>query len=413
MPNEGGLAAFFAGDNDISVFAGKLGKVAEGIRGFVWELQKDGVITDDSINKINAVNNIMWAIADLGKINLGDTSGKLEELGARLGSFGNKITEYVKGISTVSLDDLKSSKEKIDKIIEIANTLATVSSEPIEQLGEKLKNFATDALRKFVDGLNATQPKEDASNAMKALIDAIISAMGEKDDDVKTGATNIIETATKALESSDHTDRASKAGLNILNGFINGMDDKDGRVWNKAYSIGRTAVNAINEATDEHSPSKETFKTGKFFDEGFVNGIRALQSKVFDSSYQVGEKAKTGLTKAISRISDVIDSGIDSQPTIRPVLDLSDIENGVGSIGTMFNNPSLSLATQLGAISTGMNNRQNGNDDVVSAINKLGKTLSGIKGNTYNVNGVTYDDGSAVSDAVSELVRAARVERRR
>ena len=274
LPKHGGMKQAFTGDNDISAFAGKLGEVAKGIRGFVYELQKDNVITNDSINKINAVNNIMWAVADLGKINLGDTSGKLEELGARLISFGNKVTEYVKGINTVSLDDLQSSKDKIDKIIEIANTLAAVSSDPIEQLGEKLKNFATDALKKFVDGLNDEKPKEDASNAMKTLIDAIIGAMGEKDDDVKTGATNIIETATKALESSNHTDRASKAGLNILNGFINGMNDKDGRVWNKAYSIGRTAVDAINKATDEHSPSKETFKTGKFFDQGFINGIK-------------------------------------------------------------------------------------------------------------------------------------------
>ena len=101
--------------------------------------------------KINAVNNIMWAIADLGKINLGDTSSKLEELGARLILFGNKVTEYVKGINTVSSDDLQSSKDKIDKIIEIANTLGAVSSDPIEQLVEKLKNFATDAIKKFVD----------------------------------------------------------------------------------------------------------------------------------------------------------------------------------------------------------------------------------------------------------------------
>lgn len=57
-------------------------------------------------------------------------------------------------------------------------------------------------------------------------------------------------------------------------------------------------------------------------------------------------------------------------------------------------------------------NRQNGNEDVVSAINKLGKSLSGSRGNTYNVNGITYDDGSEISNAVSELVRAARVERR-
>ena len=413
LPKHGGLAQAFTGDNDISAFAGKLGKVAEGIRGFVYELQKDNVITNDSINKINAVNNIMWAVADLGKINLGDTSGKLEELGARLVSFGNKITEYVKSINTVSLDDLKSSKDKIDKIIEIANTLAAVSSDPIEKLGEKLKNFATDALKKFVDGLNATQPKDDATNAIKALIDAIISAIGEKDDDVKTGATNIIETATKALESSNHTDRASKAGLNILNGFINGMNDKDGRVWNKAYSIGRTAVDAINKATDEHSPSKETFKTGKFFDQGFINGIKSLEDKIYSETYGVGDKARLGLGRAIRGVSNLISEGIDDEFTIRPVLDLSDVQSGAAAINGMLGVPSVGVAANLNAISTGMRTyRQNGGDDVISAIDKLGKNLGNTTGDTYNINGITYDNGSEIQEAVSTLVRAARIERR-
>ena len=413
LPKHGGLAQAFTGDNDISAFAGKLGKVAEGIRGFVYELQKDNVITNDSINKINAVNNIMWAVADLGKINLGDTSGKLEELGARLCSFGNKVTEYVKGINTISLDDLQSSKDKIDKIIEIANTLASVSSDPIEQLGEKLKNFANDALKTFVDGLNAEQPKVDATNAIKALIDAIISAMGEKDDDVKTGATNIIETATKALESSNHTDRASKAGLNILNGFINGMNDKDGRVWNKAYSIGRTAVDAINKATDEHSPSKETFKTGKFFDQGFINGIKSLEDKIYSETYGVGDKARLGLGRAIRGVSNLISEGIDDEFTIRPVLDLSDVQSGAAAINSMLRVPSVGVAANLNAISTGMRTyRQNGGDDVISAIDKLGKNLGNTTGDTYNINGITYDNGSEIQEAVSTLVRAAKIERR-
>lgn len=413
LPKHGGLAQAFTGDNDISAFAGKLGKVAEGIRGFVYELQKDNVITNDSINKINAVNNIMWAVADLGKINLGDTSGKLEELGARLGSFGNKVTEYVKGINTISLDDLQSSKDKIDKIIEIANTLAAVSSDPIEKLGEKLKNFATDALKKFVDGLNDTQPKDDAKNAIKALIDAIIKGMEEKDDDVKTGATKIIETATKALESSNHTDRASKAGLNILNGFINGMNDKDGRVWNKAYSIGRTAVDAINKATDEHSPSKETFKTGKFFDQGFINGIKSLEDKIYSETYGVGDKARLGLGRAIRGVSNLISEGIDDEFTIRPVLDLSDVQSGAAAINGMLGVPSVGVAANLNAISTGMRTyRQNGGDDVISAIDKLGKNLGNTTGDTYNINGITYDNGSEIQEAVSTLVRAARIERR-
>jgi Tfp pilus assembly protein PilX len=62
-----------------------------------------------------------------------------------------------------------------------------------------------------------------------------------------------------------------------------------------------------------------------------------------------------------------------------------------------------------------MNNRiQNGsNNAVISAIKDL-KTAINSKsgGNTYNVNGVTYDDGSNISSAVQAIVRAAVTERR-
>ena len=59
-------------------------------------------------------------------------------------------------------------------------------------------------------------------------------------------------------------------------------------------------------------------------------------------------------------------------------------------------------------------NRQNGaNDDIISALNKLRGDLGNTKGDTYIVDGVTYDDGSNITDAVKTLVRAAKVERRR
>ena len=58
-------------------------------------------------------------------------------------------------------------------------------------------------------------------------------------------------------------------------------------------------------------------------------------------------------------------------------------------------------------------NGQNGsNSDIVSAIDKLRKDIASIGGDTYQVNGVTYDDGSNINDAIKTIVRHARIERR-
>ena len=57
-------------------------------------------------------------------------------------------------------------------------------------------------------------------------------------------------------------------------------------------------------------------------------------------------------------------------------------------------------------------NLQTTNADVVTAINGLKDTINSVRPNTYNVGGVTYDDGSNISNAVNQLVNATRVARR-
>ena len=61
-----------------------------------------------------------------------------------------------------------------------------------------------------------------------------------------------------------------------------------------------------------------------------------------------------------------------------------------------------------------MNSRvQNGdNSDVVSAINGLRKELGNVGNTTYSINGITYDDGSNISNAVRDIVRATIIEGR-
>ena len=61
---------------------------------------------------------------------------------------------------------------------------------------------------------------------------------------------------------------------------------------------------------------------------------------------------------------------------------------------------------------TSRRNNQNGNSDVIEAIDRLAKNINQTPGNTYNVNGITYDDGSSIASAVEQLVRAATIGRR-
>ena len=145
-----------------------------------------------------------------------------------------------------------------------------------------------------------------------------------------------------------------------------------------------------------------------------IIGIEEYSSRVYDTSSNVGKLAANGLNEAVASMSSLIETGIDSEPTIRPVLDLSNVQNGISSMNSMFDNSSIGVLSNLRTVSSEMNSRnQNGrNSDVVSAINKLGNTLNDSPKNTYNINGITYDGDSTVNQAVQQLINAIEIERR-
>lgn len=205
--------------------------------------------------------------------------------------------------------------------------------------------------------------------------------------------------------------KITNLGKTFAQGFANGIENNKYLATNAGTNLGNAAYNAAKKAIDSHSPSKKAHKLGNFFGLGFVNGIQEYESTAYSESYDMADQAKKGLTKAVSSINKLLDNGTTNEPVIKPILDLSDIQKGASTIGGMFTDPN--VGANLNAISYGMKVRsQNGvNDEVVSAINKLGASV-GKGGDTYNINGVTYDDESGISDAVRTLIRAANIERR-
>ena len=117
----------------------------------------------------------------------------------------------------------------------------------------------------------------------------------------------------------------------------------------------------------------------------------------------------------LSNISKILGGEIDVNPVITPVLDLSNVQAQSKRLGGMFSNNPIQLNGVSGRLAGSVGTIQNGatNNDVVSALKDLQDSLNANNNNTtYNVNGITYDDGSNVTKAVETLVRAAKIERR-
>ena len=121
------------------------------------------------------------------------------------------------------------------------------------------------------------------------------------------------------------------------------------------------------------------------------------------------------ISDAIKKIIDTISNGIDdSNLTIRPVLDLTNVKSGIDNMNAMLNScPYIGTIGRAESINSIMNhNLDSSNADILSAIRDLSNKLDNMSSNTYNINGITYDDGSNIQEAVKQIVRAARIERR-
>lgn len=265
----------------------------------------------------------------------------------------------------------------------------------------------------FIQGIASMIPRlVDAG--FKAMID-LLNGLA---DSIRTNTPLVIEAVNNLLSAcieaiGMYIGNFAECGVQLMKGLATG-------IWNGVKSVVDSVVNAVKTAWDAalnwlgiHSPSTKGIEAGMYLDEGIAVGLTEYADVAGDAATDVGKETVNSLSDALSGVSDVIENDMDVQPTIRPVLDLSEVESGASKVDDLFGfNPAIGALSNVNAIGSSADKNQNGAYDVVSAIKDLSKKIANGTGNVYNVNGITYDDGSAVADAVGSLVRAARIERR-
>ena len=258
----------------------------------------------------------------------------------------------------------------------------------------EFQSVGTQTMVKFIAGVRAKDA--DARNAFTNIISGCLTAIknkysefqsaGEqcmvkfiagvrsKDADAKNAFTSSLGGAITGVK--DYYGQFYDAGSYLVDGFAKGISENTYKAEAKARAMAAAAARAAEKELDEHSPSKVGYRIGDFFGVAFVNAIGDYTEKAYKAGSGMAKAARTGLGNAISKVKDFIDSDIDTQPTIRPVLDLSNVEAGTSRLNAMFSR------TQAMSISTGMNRQDTA--DVQNGEN------SPNEGSTFNFNQYNY-----------------------
>ena len=392
-----------------------------------------------------AAGNVAYAMAYGGSFstyitNFCDTKNGIPALGSALANFSSRV----ESINTSAVEVAANAVGTISNAFYILGSDGCIESVDITVFESKLTKLATvivdfsgqfsdvdpsDAIGKIsslvtmlsdMTGINYTGANsfpETLETVASTSIDNFVNAFSSEDvtKDVVGAGESLADNVIYGASNEDMLSEFTMAGNNAAAGFVGGIDTEANRsaAYNAGWALGDRARQGAEDALDENSPSKEFYKIANFGVIGFVNAFRDGESDSYNSGYAIAESATKGLSNAISKVRDVLENDIDTQPTIRPVLDLTDVSAGAGMIQSMFGTPSVGFLTKVGTVSAMMKNSQNGrNGEVISAINDLGKKFGSVPVNTYNINGITYDDGSNVANAIKILTNAAIRERR-
>lgn len=234
----------------------------------------------------------------------------------------------------------------------------------------EFQSVGTQTMIKFIAGVRSqdTNARNTFTNIISGCLTAIknkysefetagqqcmvkfIAGVKSKESDLKTAFTSGLSGAVSGVR--DYRDQFYSAGSYLVDGFASGISENTYKAEAKARAMAAAAARAAERELDEHSPSKVGYRIGDFFGVAFVNAIGDYEDKSYKAGSNMAEAAKLGLSKAVSKVKEFITDGINAEPTIRPVLDLSNVEAGAGRLNALFSR------TQALSISAGMN-RQN------------------------------------------------------
>lgn len=316
---------------------------------------------------------------------IGFMNGIASRIGDVIQSGIELALSFIEGVA----DGLENNKERIGEAVRrIIEAILTTGVEVIKGGAKGFYEGGKELFEQVVEGIKIIWPK------------------------IKEAAKGALEKAKEAF--SNIGSALYQAGVDLITGFVNGIASSAVSVYNKAKEVASEAVDSVTNFLGINSPSKVFMEIGQFTGEGFVRGLESYTKTAGRTAGELAEGVIDNVRDPLSNIAKLVDGEIDINPVITPVMDLSNIKDGSRLLSDMIGDERLNIGGVTGTLVGSVGRIQNGNSnaDVVKAINELKEGMNNNNNASYNVNGITYDDGSNVASAVETLVRAARIERR-
>lgn len=186
-------------------------------------------------------------------------------------------------------------------------------------------------------------------------------------------------------------------GGNLVSGLWQGITGAAGAVWNGICDFGSSIVNGFCDFFGIHSPSRVMAGIGEYLSLGLAQGITDETGSVVQGVQDVSDTALSTMMDLAQRVGDIASDDFEYEPSIQPVVDMSDVQNGVDWLNdTLFQNGTVALnAERTAGLAANVVRRAevtkaqqeetnkadlkaNPNADIVSSVEALGEHIDSI-----------------------------------
>ena len=385
-----GFFGFISG-NKLEDMGDNLGTFARGLRQFSIDIE--GFEEENVVGVSDSIRGIVEAVA-LIEAEFA-TSTELGSLQGGLSSLSNKIIEinsyFAEGKMAIALAELKDNlkefgRETGESIVggileglseggEGDTQSSKVSSTLVQNLFGNATSFTSDLdtvksrglalVNAFIGGASEAISGDGFTAFRDALTETLTSTFIITEENggqfrvagmslmanlaagisggawsLRTAASVVVATAIATIRNK-YTN-FKQAGIYLMEGLAAGIRSGSSKVITAIQEEAEKHIAAAKEAYDQASPSKIFAQIGEYNMEGLANGFRdglpsVIQAVNATSSdirnvYE-DELAKVGntLAAAYMYINQVVQESMNTNPVITPVLDMSMLQNGIGS----------------------------------------------------------------------------------
>ena len=401
------LSDVFSATSEVGAFSGDFMKNLDLL------INGDGSET----NKYNA-NTLLNASYILGQNNV-----NVEQAYKRI----NRIKDSIIALVTAFNESSKMNTEGGKTFLNVVSNFANVPITTIKEEVAKNTKDAVTAMSTLIWNVGATfENKKDAfkknvtnflysikvsiDENKKALTDYAVNAIKGKDgiiwqigsafldsrEALRSNVATFLHAAVNKIEEFNSADRNKpgefyNAGAHSVQGYVQGIRDNLQSAYNAGFEIGKEAEKGTRNALVVKSPSRRYKEIAYYSVIGLVNEFAARASMVYDAGAELGQNALNGTKGIITRMANIINSDMNLQPVISPVLDLSNISAQSGYIGGILNaGTSIGMASRTASlIEQGRSMRfeasiNNGSPDVVAAIDNLTNRMDSMERTIVN-----------------------------